>query len=250
MNLKKLGLDGKDPVATNLDDKNLIVKKIFSPPIAKNELLESLRFQFMEETQNTQQTVEIRYDKLIEENEEGMQGFLVYGLPSEQLESIQKKYLELGLKVVAAEPLATSLASLVEMIFPEVEKLRGIFYKEDTKTLFVGMKGNELLFIKSFGNANAEAEAEDVRGDWMIEFQQAVDEFLLQEKMSMLEEGVILGSWSEEEKNKILMTLGIPCKEMLNQDLPQFDFASPELKNKFSKFMPEISLAIFPKANT
>lgn len=250
MNLKKLGLDGKDPVATNLDDKDLIVKKIFSPPISKNELLESLRFQFMEETQNTQQSLEIRYDKLSEENEEGMQGFLVYGLSNEQLDSIQKKYVELGLKVVAAEPLATSLASLVEMIFPEVEKLRGIFYKEGSKTLFVGMKGNELRFTKNFGNSNVEAEVEEVRGDWMIEFQQAVDEFLLQEKMSMLEEGVILGSWSEEEKNKILMTLGIPCKEMLNQDLPQFDFASPELKNKFSMFMPEISLAIFPKANT
>jgi len=247
MTLKKLGIDQKDLLATSLDDKNLIMRKLFSPPIAKNELLESLRFQFLEETQNNQQNVEIRYDKLLEENEDGLQAFMVYGLGHEQVENLRDFYAGLGLRVVAAEPLASSLASMLELINPAPEKTRGMFYKEGGRILFAGIRGDQMLACKSFGGVHSDGE--EVRGDWMIEFQQAIDEFLVQEKLSMLDEAVLVGHWGDEDKQKILMTLGISCKQLNEVEIPQFVFAIPELKSKFLEFLPEISLALFPKAN-
>ncbi len=248
MGLQKFGIDAKTPLATNIDDKKMIVKKLFAPPVGKDELLEALRFQFMEETQNNQNTVEIRFEKLVEENEEGMQSYLVYGLAPDQIEEMRTRFREWELQVIAAEPLAVTLASMMELLELDSEKLRGVFYKEGKKTLFVGLKGTQLMTCKSFGGPVVEGE--EIQNDWMIEFQQAIDEFLLQEKVSVLEEAVLLGDWSSEEKEKILVTLGIPCRELKDLELPQFIFANPELKEKFVNFLPEIGLALFPKAVT
>lgn len=246
MALQKLGIDSKTPLVTNIEDQKMVVRKLFIPPISENEVLEALRFQFMEETQSNQE-MEIRFEKIPEENEEGMQSFIVYGLIREQVEEARKHYKELDLNIIAAEPLFTTLASMAELTESASEKIRGIFYKEGKKTLFVGLKGTQLQASKSFGNRQSE---EEVQADWMTEFQQAIDEFLLQEKVSVLEEALLAGTWAPEEKEKILMTLGIPCRHLGEGELSQFVFVSPDLKEKFMQFIPEISLAIFPKAIT
>lgn len=247
MALQKFGVDAKTPLAINIDDRKIVAKKLFAPPIAKDELLEALRFQFLEESQGSQPNAEIRFEKLPEENEEGMQAYLVYGLAPEEVEQERAKCQEWGIHVVAAEPLATTLAAMADTLEMDAEKIRGIFYKEGMKHLFVGMKGTQLLGFKRLGASVPEGEEAP---DWMIDFQQAIDEFLLQEKVSVLEEAVLVGDWAPEEKEKILMTLGIPCKGIGEFELGQYVFANPELKERFESFIPEIGLALFPKAIT
>ncbi len=246
MAFQKLGIDSKTPIVTNIEDQKILVKKIFIPPMGEGEVLEALRFQFIEETQSTQE-MEVRFEKIPEENEDGMQGFIVYGLTQEQVGESRKNYKEWGLNIVAAEPLATSLAAMTELFEESSDKIRGILYKEGKKSIFVGLKGTQLQASKSLGNRQTEEEAPT---DWVIEFQQAIDEFLLQEKVSVMEEVLLAGTWSPEEKEKILMTLGIPCRFLGEGDLSQFVFLTPDLKEKFRQFIPEISLAIFPKAIT
>lgn len=248
MALQKLGVDGKTPLAMNINDQKLVMKKLFVPPVGKDELLEALRFQFMEETQSNLPSVEIRFEKLIEENDEGMQAYLVYGLPPDEIDASKKQNEEFGLQVIAAEPLAVTLASMLEILEFDNEKIRAIFYKEGKKTLFAGMRGTQLTTSKSFGGPAPEGDV--VQNDWMIEFQQAIDEFLVLEKVSILEEAILVGEWPAEEKEKILMTLGIPCRDLNSLELTQFIFASPELKEKFVTFLPEVGLALFPKAIT
>lgn len=246
LSLQKLGIDSKTPLVTNMNDQKMVMRKLMMPPIEDGEILEALRFQFLEEIQSNQE-MEIRFEKLAEENEEGMIGFIVYGLAKEQVDHFRKKWMDLKLNIIAAEPIATTLAAMTQILEDGSDKIRGVFYKEGAKMTFVGLKGIQILAQKCIGSRQ---EDQEVQVDWMIEFQQAIDEFLLQEKVSVMEEVLLVGSWSPEDKEKVLMTLGLPCRLLGEGELPQFVFDKPELKEKFLNFIPEIALATFPKAVT
>ncbi len=246
--LFSFALDKKVPLAVNVKEEALCAKKLFIPPMGKSELAEALRWQLMEETQNSQKTFEIRFEQLPGENEEGLQEFMVYGLEQLQIEGLRNHYTELELNVVAAEPLAVTLSSLLEILEPDSLKMRGIFYKDEKKALFAGVKAKQLYFWKSiFG---APGENSEPRGDFMIDFQQAADEFLLQEKLTMLEEGILAGEWQEEEKEKISASFGITFSRMEDKESPLLIFEKEEMKKDFSRFIPEIGLALFPKGLT
>ncbi len=237
--------DKKTPFATSIGEKGLCIKKIFSPIMPKPELAQTFKWQVLEEMQESSSELEVRFEKLNEENEEGLSAFMICALPPRYIEEARNKYAKHPFKIVALEPIGNSLSGLMKILDPESSKIRGIFYKGEKSAVFLGMKGAELYFCKSiplFFEDTGEA-----RTDWIMDFQQANDEFFVQEKINSLEEGLVIGEWNEEEYTS-LAAMGLNLKNIEEMESPYLIFENPELKKRFSSFVLEIALALFPKA--
>lgn len=245
--LRPLELEVKTALAANYEDKNLVVKKMLIPPVGKNEIIEAIKFQMMDDSSGSaenQEGFDVRYEKLGEQNEEGMDSYLVYGSSAAQIDSARNFYSDLDLNVLAVEPVAVTLASMVDFLEPDPSKVRGIFYKEEKKFVFAGMKGSQLHFSKTLASPHPEDEG---HADWMVEFQQAVDEFLMQEKISQLDQALLAGTWEAEEKEKISANLGVTCSFLGEKTNSLLVFENEEIKKKWNQFLLPIALAMFPK---
>jgi len=236
--------DKKTSFASSIEEKGLCIKKVFSPIMPKPELAQTFKWQVLEEMQDGTTEVEVRFEKLNEENEEGLSAFMICALGSRYIEEAKNKLTQLPVKIVALEPIGNSLSGLIKILDPESAKIRGIFYKGEKAAVFLGMKGPDLYFSKSISLL---LEDGSPKADWMMDLQQANDEFLLQEKINSLEEGLILGHWTEEEYAN-LAAMGLNLKEIEEMESPYLIFDKPELKKQFSHFVLEIALALFPKA--
>ncbi|GEM_PF-3502105 len=234
-------------IAINLWDESLKIKKVKIPKMPKKDIAEALRYQLIEDSENTNSPLEIRYTPFHKPNvHTDSLEFMVYGISKEFIAERKKWYQDLGLNVVVAEPPAVSLAAWEVALNPDSPKIRGIFLLQNKRIEFIGLQENHLLYWKYF-KPDASLSLEAALSELSIQFQQAIDDFLLYYQFHRMDEAVFAGDWDIPTRNILETSLGIPCKRMGENNFSRLCFSEEAQKEKISSFAVTLGLSIYPE---
>ncbi len=247
--LHTAGISADQRMAMLLRDPGVIWKKIVLPTMANKDIKDALRWQLLEDLPQLEGDLEIRYFPFSKTNStSGKREFSVFGMASDTIEKLRQHYLEIGLKIVIAEPLAISLTAWLDFLNPDPYKVRAILYFREGQGDFVGLKGSQLLDWQSFTFSYelhlGEGPAVSTLG---VRFHDYLDSFLSKNSLEKIEEIYLAGDWDAPNPEETLSTLfGIPTFRLGEANSKKLLFAEEGMAERVLRFAPELALCIHP----